>query len=53
VAGIFGLLFRLLVLGRLFAPLAILFELDFFLNRFAVLAAPIIDALAGRAGQLD
>jgi hypothetical protein len=41
------------MLGRLLAPFAKLLELDLFLHRFTVLAAPIIDALAGTAGELE
>jgi hypothetical protein len=36
-----------------FAPPAILAELDFALNFFAILAAPIIDPFAGAASEFD
>jgi hypothetical protein len=47
------LLFHLFVLGVLLAPTAVLGEFNFTLDRLAVLAAPIIDPLAGAAGELD
>jgi hypothetical protein len=36
-----------------FAPLAILFELDFALDFLLVFAAPVVDAFAFTAGQFD
>ena len=39
------------MLGLLAAPFAILFELDLFGDEFLVLAGPVIDALAGTAGE--
>jgi hypothetical protein len=41
------------MLGVLFAPAAILFKLNLTLHKFAVLAAPIVNSLAGRAGESD
>lgn len=41
------------MLGVLAAPAAVLESLDLALDRFAVLAAPIINTLAGGAGQFD
>lgn len=38
--------------GLLFAPFAPLFELDLTLYKLAVLAAPVVYALALRAGEL-
>ena len=40
-----------LVLSLLFAPFAILFELDLFSNEFLVFAGPVIYAFAGRTGK--
>jgi hypothetical protein len=41
------------VFSGFFAPPAKLLELDFFLHRFAILAAPIINPLASSAGEFD
>ena len=46
------LLFGLLVFRVGLAPLAVLLELDLFGNKFSVLARPIIDVVALRAGDL-
>ncbi len=35
------------------APIAILVKLDFTLNKFFVLASPVVYALAGLAGEFD
>jgi len=40
------------VLGFLFAPLAILIELNLFSDEFLVFTGPVIYALAGTAGKL-
>lgn len=47
------LLLHLFVFGVLFAPATMLGEFDFTLDSLAILAAPIIDPLAGAAGELD
>src|SRR3989338_3984483 len=48
-----GSLLRFFVLRTLHAPIAKLQKLDFELNFFLVLFAPVIHAFAGRAGELD
>lgn len=48
-----GLFLGFFVGGILFAPLAILFELDFALHLLPVLPAPVVDALAAPARQFD
>ncbi len=41
----------LFVLGLLLTPFTVLFELNFASDKFLVLAAPVVDALAGTAGE--
>jgi hypothetical protein len=41
------------VRSLLFAPFAKLFELDFALNFFLILSAPVVDAFALGTGQFD
>ncbi len=50
-SGAFVLFLDLFVLGLLFAPLTIFLELDLASDKLLVLAAPIVDALAGSAGE--
>ncbi len=50
-SGAFVLLLDLFVLGLLFTPLTVLFELNFASDKLLVLAAPVVDALAGTAGE--
>jgi len=47
------LFFNFLVDGGLFAPSAKLLELNFSLNEFLVLSAPVIDAFAILTGKFD
>jgi len=39
------------MLGSLFAPFAVFFELDFFDNEFLIFAGPVIYAFASPAGK--
>ena len=41
------------MLSVFFAPAAILFKLNLTFHQFAVLTAPIVNSLAGRAGKSD
>lgn len=49
--GVKNLLFRFFVLGLLLTPLAEFYELDFLGHGLLVLAGPVVDALAGTAGE--
>ncbi len=47
------LFFDFLMLGLLFAPFAVLFELDLSGDEFLVFSAPVVDAFAGSAAEFD
>ena len=49
--GAFVLFLDLFVFGLLFAPLTVLFELNFSSDKLLVLATPIVDALACTTGE--
>ena len=49
----FLLFFDFLMLSLLLTPFAILLEFNLSSDKFLVLAAPVVDALASSAGQFD
>jgi len=50
--GLLCLFLNLLMLSLFATPLAILFQLNFFLYKLLVFAGPVVDALTSRAGEL-
>ena len=48
-----GLFLNFLMLGVFMAPTTILFKFNLTFHQFAILAAPIVNSLASRAGESD